>query len=349
MHMKPFVVMIGLALLFAEASWAEVKLGENTTVVFLSVEQGQQALGARDEFIERMSPFDRAARMKTDKEASEAEFLGFVKTNVLAWTEDDRKKVEDVFRAVQPALARLPVSFPKTIGMITTTGAEEGGAAYTRGTAMVIPKADLAAPGKLTPKFICHELFHILSRGDPKLRDRLYRAIGFEKCGEVEFPPALRPRKITNPDAPRNDHCIRVQVDGKPVWVAPILFSQTEKYDVRRGGEFFNYLQFQLLAVARGVGADSAKPVYAGQSPVLLWVNKVGGFFDQVGQNTEYIIHPEEILADNFALLALEQRDIVSPEILKKIRAALPEPQAAGQGVRPETNKPPRPKGTGPF
>ena len=49
----------------------------------------------------------------------------------------------------------------------------------------------------------------------------------------------------------------------------------------------------------------------------------VSGFTEQVGRNTDYIIHPEEILADNFALLVLNEHDVASPEILQKMREAL--------------------------
>lgn len=37
------------------------------------------------------------------------------------------------------------------------------------------------------------------------------------------------------------------------------------------------------------------------------------GFCDQAGQNTGYVIHPEEILADNFALLFKTSPNVLSP------------------------------------
>jgi hypothetical protein len=42
-----------------------------------------------------------------------------------------------------------------------------------------------------------------------------------------------------------------------------------------------------------------------------------------VGRNTNYIIHPEEILAENFALLMMDKHDVPSPEILKKMQDVL--------------------------
>jgi hypothetical protein len=35
------------------------------------------------------------------------------------------------------------------------------------------------------------------------------------------------------------------------------------------------------------------------------------------------LVHPEEILADNFALLVLDEQNVPSPEILQRMRAAL--------------------------
>ena len=143
------------------------------------------------------------------------------------------------------------------------------------------------------------------------------------KCNEISFPASLALRKITNPDAPRNDHYIGVRVDGRECLAIPILFANTESYDAARGGEFFNYLQFRLLLVKRGKEPDSVGTVYDGEEPRLADLQRVTGFFEQVGRNTGYIIHPEEILADNFALLVMESHDVPSPEILQKMKEIL--------------------------
>jgi hypothetical protein len=65
--------------------------------------------------------------------------------------------------------------------------------------------------------------------------------------------------------------------------------------------------------------------MYAGSQPRLVDFGQVSGFYEQVGRNTEYIIHPEEILADNFAMLVLADQDVPSPEILKKLQDVLTE------------------------
>ena len=47
------------------------------------------------------------------------------------------------------------------------------------------------------------------------------------------------------------------------------------------------------------------------------------GFYEQIGRNTGYIIHPEETLANNFVHLMLKKQDLKNPEIPKKIEQLL--------------------------
>jgi hypothetical protein len=245
--------------------------------------------------------------------------LNFVAKNTSDWTKEDIQAVQASVEELRPLLRQFPVSLPSTIQVIKTTGAEEGNAAYTRGTAIVIPKAELGKGRNELEKLICHELFHILSRQNPDLRERLYEAIGFIHCDEIDFPRELVSRKITNPDAPRNDHFIRVTIQGQGCLAVPILLSAAEVYNVERGGEFFEYLNFQLLVMEKTSNPTRLKTQYENSMPKLIGLQEVSGFFEQVGRNTQYIIHPEEILADNFALLILKRENVPSPQILQKM------------------------------
>ncbi|MGO8927957.1 MAG: hypothetical protein ACLQU3_13855 [Limisphaerales bacterium] len=336
-----------VSVLAAEVAQAQILLGDGTTVVFATVGEAKPILTCRDDFVRCMSPFDRAARMKTEKGVSEKDYLEFVGKNVLEWNDGEKRKVTLAFQGIQTNLEGLSLPFPKQVLLVKTTGDEEGRAPYTRANVIILPKGEIATPTAKLQKTICHELFHILSRANPELREKLYLVIGFEKCDEVEFPSELKSRKITNPDAPANDHCIRLTLQGKDGWAIPILFSRAEKYDTARGGEFFDYLQFQFLVVEHQGKAHDAKPAYDGLKPRLVDLQQTSGFFEQVGRNTEYIIHPEEILADNFALLILEEHDALSPGIIKKMKEVLKAkgtaepngPANESQPIRPETNR----------
>lgn len=315
--MSRFLLIPAVCLLvgsFPQVAPAEVEIRKGCIAHFTRAAEGTSVLGQKDDFIQRLSPFDRAARMKTDQPVPEDKFLSFVRSNVTTWTPVEQSKVEDAIRDLRPALEKFTVPFPSSVLFVVTTGAEEGGAFYTRGNAIIMPQKKIQeANPELLRKTIAHELFHVLSRSNPKIRAQLYRAIGFAHCGEVELPVEIQSRKITNPDAPLNDHAIRVRLNGREMSAVPVLFSKSEKYDPARGGEFFNYLQMQLLIAE----------TFPAAKPDLVDLTAVSGFFEQIGRNTDYIIHPEEILAENFALLVTGATKLPSPEITDKLRRVL--------------------------
>jgi hypothetical protein len=304
----PRLVPLVISVVLVRSATAEPIIQDGTVARFASVAEGAEILGRKDDFIQRLSAFDRSARMKTAKDVSVDEFLGFVRANVVEWTDAEKKAIETALAVIRQPLEALRLPLPKTIYFIKTTGAEEGMAFYTRDSAIIFPKSELPGDASGLQKTVAHELFHILSRENPDLREKLYQLIGFTKCPEIELPDELKARKITNPDTPRNDHSIHLRVADREVTAIPILFSKNEKYDMSRGGEFFAYLEFQFLLLPQ---------------KELIPPKKVAGFFEQVGRNTEYVIHPEEILADNFALLITGGKNLPTPEIQARMRELL--------------------------
>lgn len=304
-------------------------------LLFLSASDARIILSSKDAFLTRMSPFDRAARMKTDREVSEAQFAEFAASSAMDWEQHEKNAVKVAYKKIQTSVARLSLPLPEKIHIIKTSGNEEGNAAYTRENAIILPRDILASPDKEIQRLLAHELFHISSRAHPALLKSLYETIGFHYCGEVEFPKNLGLRKITNPDAPKNDNCINLEFGSEKVLAVPILFSRVSKYDTSQGGEFFQYLQLALLLVEQLVDTSTPRALYDSRGPRLAGLQEVSGFFEQVGQNTHYIIHPEEILADNFALLVLGERDVRSPEILARMQRVLANESKSEPGQRP--------------
>jgi hypothetical protein len=283
------------------------------------IETARAVLGTRDDFVSRLSPFDRAARLGAADDVSEAEYLAFATASAREWSNDERARLTAAFAAIAPRLQALLPELGKPILIIKTSGEEEGGAGYTRANAVMLPQA--ANDAAELQRTLAHEIFHIASRNDPDMKRALYRAIGFEECGEVVLPAALGARKMTNPDAPINEHCIEITVDGAKVWAMPILLARQARFDPAAGIPFFGYLTLSMLVVDRG--STPATPALRDGAPVLVPMNQVGGFFEQVGRNTNYIIHAEEILASNFERLVLGEERAPSPEVLARIRAEL--------------------------
>ena len=107
---------------------AELKLGQDASVVFATVEQGTKILTSSDDFVQRMSPFDRAARVQSDRDTDESTYLKYVGARVLAWNPNETKEIESAIAEIQSQLNALSVPLSGTIFMIKTTGKEEGDA-----------------------------------------------------------------------------------------------------------------------------------------------------------------------------------------------------------------------------
>ena len=67
-----------------------IELQKGTVLVFAEPQQAKERLTTKDDFIKSLSPFDRSARLKTDKPVSEEEFLKHLAEQVLPWGEDEK-------------------------------------------------------------------------------------------------------------------------------------------------------------------------------------------------------------------------------------------------------------------
>jgi hypothetical protein len=84
----------------------------------------------------------------------------------------------------------------------------------------------------------------------------------------------------------------------------------------------FNVMQVRLLEVTPGIdGAPSTAVMRDGQ-PVWHRVDGPHDYLQQLGGNTDYVIHHEEALADNIAIL-VNGGKAKNPELLARIKAVL--------------------------
>jgi len=286
---------------------------------FATVDQARLVLGRRDEFIEQMSPFDRKVRLQSATDLGSAAVLSLAADQVLPWEESEKKLILQATEQLIPKLTELGIGWEDSVLLIKTTGKEESSAAYTRSNAIVFPRQKLAGDNQPPTRLLAHELFHVISRSDQKLRDRLFSLIGFERVQSIQLPNSLRETRLTNPDAPMMEHVIRLtDQDGTDVVVAPYLFS-TQTYNESQTS-LFSYLNFELLQLrekTQGVWV----PVFDSGSPKLI-TPQHPDYLRQIGENTKYIIHPEEIIADNFAMM-LTDAQVKDPELITSIRSSI--------------------------
>lgn len=301
--------LIGVALCAAVVASAHAQ-----QLVFADPPLARQLLSTEDDYAKRMSAGDRAARLRTERAVSTGEYLAYAAAAARIWKPAEKRSVAAAYVAIKPALDRLALPLPAEVVLIKTSGDEEGDAAYTRQNAVILPASYLQfAPGKMR-RTLAHELFHVSSRMNPKLASRLYEVIGFHFCGATTLPAWLTERRITNPDALEDDHCIALQSGTTRVSAVPIIYLRAGRRPPRLQGNFFDRLQF---------GFWIKSPPQTGNA--LVSSDQLAGFYEQVGRNTQYVIHPEEIIAENFALAATGARDLPSPNIPARIEQVLRE------------------------
>ena len=318
--------LCGVSALAANTAQAanEIPLHRDSVIRFATRAEGAALLKTRDRFVAAMSPFDRQARLKVSRAVDEQEYLRFASAQAIDWEPQHMEQLTAVIDALRKHLAGLRLPLPKTVMLVRTTGQEEGGAAYCRGNGIILPQGKPGASEEAAQRLLLHELFHILSSHQRELRHRLYALIGFRPCQEIQLPGDLRDRKITNPDGPVIAYYIELREDNQRFLVAPVLFSSVDRFPPG-AKNFFGVMQFKLMQVESENDRWRARLV-DGQ-PILLDVDtreKIpASFFAQIGQNTGYVIHPDEILADNFVHLVLGKKKLPSPELIREMRRLL--------------------------
>lgn len=315
---------IGLFVLFLlifsglTVSQDEFVLQEGTVVVPVDGDRAKELLTAEDDYTAILSRFDLMSKAGSKSDSvTIADYYSRAVKSVKPWTADDKKGLKKVVGSVNRKIKELglKLKMPPRIEVVSSDMSNEGGAnGYTRGNYIVL-RNDMVAgtSGSYEGTFI-HELFHILSRHDPAMSEKVYNTIGFKKCNEVPYPPEIADLRISNPDAPFNNFYITVKYNDTPIDVMLVLFSRS-KYT---GGSFFGYLQIGLLAVE---GDDSNKKVvYAGDKPLILKFKDVKNFYEQTGRNTDYNFHAEELSADQFVMLVNQQQGLPNPEIIDAMK-----------------------------
>lgn len=314
MNTQTFYSLILLVL--CGVAQAGVPLSDDVSVEFASKEQAGMLLAQPDDYNTRLSEFDLTAKPQVTEPVTVEEFRRYQGEQGMAWSAQEQQKFIAIFESIREPLAPYVKFLPSKVILAKTTGNEEAGAFYTRGDAIFIPQQVMGAPADGLARIMLHELFHVLSRHNPDLRDELYASVGFVKTDEVQLPTPLSEQKITNPDVPVLQHLIKVAVDGEQRWATPVIYSDSP-YDPAKERSFFPYIKLELL-IYDWDGESSPVAASKDGKPHLVQFAEAEGFFEQIGQNTNYLFHAEEILAENFTLL-VQGGNIMSPEIIEKM------------------------------
>ena len=255
--------------------------------------------------------------LRTSASLDPAGFAAAMGGTALDWNEEERQALAPALERLARFIAPMKWRTPPMIFMVKASDQLMNGFPHTRGNAIVLQEgmlADVMKQDALRDYLLAHEAFHVLSRADPALREALYRAIGFRACVAVELPAALESLRLTNPDAPQSRHAITLQRGGESLEVLPFVHFASRDPDPLAG--FAGQVRTSWLPIERAQGRCKALDQ-------RLALADLQGLEAQAGGNTSYVIHPEEILADNFALLFRRPAKVASPQVLERMRRML--------------------------
>lgn len=287
---------------------------------FATAEEGAAMLLANRDYYDNMNRNDLNFRMQK-ADATLEELEAFVPGQMLEFTDGEKAAIDAVMDEIEAICAGRGYRLPATDGIVfvKTTMAEECGAgAYTHGKEIYLGQAvlDYAFSENQWAMIafrttVAHELFHCLTRSNPDFRAAMYGILGFTAAEEdYAFGPEIREIIISNPDVDHHNAWATFDIHGEKKDCV-VIFTTAEPFR-KPGDSFFDSMVTGLVPV------DDLNVMYRSE--------EADNFWDVFGRNTEYVIDPEETLADNFMYTIFFGTDGLiynTPEIIEAIDAYL--------------------------
>ena len=323
----------------------EIQLSGINKVQFLDSVAASKAI-IRDDlehFFDKITAVDAAIQMKkaysetAPKDEVISDYKGFLQRDVSTFTKEESefivKAMNNAFNLCQNVSDKF---FPEEILLIKSHGQAYGeDTYYTRENCIIIPKQALAKRNyDEFLKVMLHEISHVVTRTRPSIKAQLYALIGFKKMANpLIINDSLKERLLTNPDGIDQMWATTLTAaDKKSVFAIPLLYAKTNVW-VSSNPAFFDNMGWNYFEIEPSADAKSLVVMTRGdQQQSTLDTEGINEMFQQ-NYNTQYIIHPDEIIADNFSILMLSEKkpDILTlyteggRTLIQKMRAVLAE------------------------
>ena len=154
-------------------------------------------LGARDKYVRATTALERSAKLRVADAVDEERFMRFMRDRALEWTHEQQRNLALPIEQLARFLEGIKWRMPGRILLIQSDAALEDDSPHTRGEAIVVPASFLARGPGLMAHLLAHEMFHVLTRANSELKERLYARYRV---------PALRYRRHPAGDRLAGDH-----------------------------------------------------------------------------------------------------------------------------------------------
>lgn len=294
-------------IIYSPSHATEFKFADKQTAI--------EILTADDEYLKNMQPIEIALRVGSKTADKTIDDLkAHYAANVIAWPAAEKAIMKALIVTNKKKIAKIAHLLPDTIYFIKVSSDVEGAIAHTRGNAFVSPVRERT----LSTKLFFHQIFHLISRNHRNKRVSLYDIIGFKPCN---YQPTEQVEKysIKNPEAPFSEFYLPVEISDEDSAVMSYLHTDKDGFDPNIKGGYNAHISGDLIEVK--VDNGNCVPVVdnAGK-PNIYKHDEIEDFYDTVGRNGTYVIHPEEIMADNFSVLMMKIKDVPDPDIPEQLK-----------------------------
>jgi len=307
------LALCALVFLGALAAQAEDRIFDYR---FAGAEEAAELLLSNRTYYEGLSQLDLDYRVQK-RGATLAELEAIVREETLDYTEAEAAAVDAAMAGIERICAERGYALPPTGDIVfakTTMREECDAGAYTHGTQIYLGQTLLSYGTSESPmaqayfqEVVAHELFHCLTRNHPEFRRSMYAILGFTVVEEdYDFPPEIRARIISNPDVGHHNAYAAFDIGGVKRACAVVFI--TRRAFEQPGDSFFDDMAVGLVPI------DDLSTMFDS--------GEAANFWDVFGRNTDYVIDPEETLADNFSFTIMygpEGRDYASPGLIEAI------------------------------
>lgn len=277
---------------------------------YASASEGIELRMANTEYFEKMTQNNLDYRVGK-KGATLDEFRALATEQGDDFTEEEIRGIDETLNRIETRFSEIGFDYPSDLEIVFVKNKmqdEYGAVAYTHQNQIYLEGDNLdfmlGIPGLLDGT-IAHELFHILSRNDPKFRQEMYNIFGFTIADEPEFSSEIRDILGANPDVE--------------------VFDSYAMFNIN--GEMTKGVVVTLLKNPYSEGADLLSNYSTGIVPydnpnMYYTIDEVSNFWDVFGENSNYVIATEEGIADNFSsavVYGMDGRKYKNPELIQSI------------------------------
>ena len=270
-------------------------------LVLLDKKEAQKRIIELDDYLNHINSFN-INKITDGNIVDKEKFIEFLPSTCLEWSKDKREKIKKIESTLNFRLTMVNFPIELTVYLIQTNGQDSYNLPYTRSNIIYIPVKENKKEqlGHLNSHLIIHEIFHILSRKFPQIRDVLYPLMGFKKITPRFDVEKYVPSYVVNPDAILYNYATEIKYKNETYKAIPLIFFKDDKF------------KWDYMALLNE--DNSLKTI----------VHRKKTTFKKRKYNTHYLSHVEEICAENFRKWVMQEENLnnkpLSSTFANKIR-----------------------------